>query len=116
MPTPLRAIATAILVAFFFASASGGCCPMTAAGTPQTGSDVTPHDCCKTGFSSKVPSCCHAEDARTQFAEPKSGSTMAQPTLSAAALILSLPVERPRIASVRLGCLSHGPPLTILRV
>lgn len=116
LPTLLRAIATAVLLAFFVISASGGYCPMAAAGTPQTGSDVTPHDCCQTGLSGKVPSCCHAADALTHFAVVKSGSPMAQPTLSAAALIPSLPVESPRVASVRLACLSHGPPLTVLRV
>ena len=89
---------------------------MAAAGTPPTGSDVTPHDCCKTGLSGKVPTCCQAGDAQTHVAVVKSGSAMAQPTVSAAALILSLPVERRRVASVRLACLFHGPPLTVLRV
>ena len=116
MPTPLRAIATALLLAFFGASAAGGYCPMAAAGTAVTGNEVTPHDCCKTGLSGKVPSCCHAGDAQTHVAVVKKGSAMAQPTVSAAALILSLPVERLRVASTRLACLSHGPPLTVLRV
>ena len=89
---------------------------MAAADTPQTGSDVNPHDCCKTGLSGKVPSCCHADDARTHVAVVKSVSPMAQPTESAAALILSLPFERPRVASICVARLSHAPPLTVLRV
>jgi hypothetical protein len=115
-PTPLRAVATAVLLAFIGATAAGDCCPMAAAGTPQTGNNVTPHDCCQTGLSGKVPSCCHADDARSHVAVVKSGSPMAPPTVSAAALIVSLPVEGPRVTSVRLARLSHGPPLTVLRV
>ena len=89
---------------------------MAAAGSSLMGSGVTPHDCCKTGLSGKVPSCCHAGSAQTHVAVAKSGSAMAPPTASAAALILSLPVDRLHIASIRPALLSHGPPLTVLRV
>ena len=113
---PLRAIAAIVLVAFFGASAAGGYCPMAAAGSSFVGNGVTPHDCCKTGLSGKVPSCCHAGNAQTPIAVVKSGSAMTLPTMSGAAMILSPPVERPRVASIGLACLSHGPPLTVLRV
>jgi hypothetical protein len=89
---------------------------MAATGTPAAENDVTRHDCCKTGLSGKVPSCCHAGNAETPVARVKSGSVMAQPPVAAAAVTVLLPVECPRLASIRLACLSHGPPLTVLRV
>ena len=89
---------------------------MATTGAPVTENDVTRHDCCKTGLYGKVPSCCHAGNAETRIAVVKSGSVMAQPPMSAAAVTVLLPVERPRLANIRLSCLSHGPPLNVLRV
>lgn len=104
-----------VLVAFFGASAAGGYCHMAAASGAVSDSGVSPHDCCKTGLSGKVPSCCHAGNAQAQIAMVK-GSVMAQPTTWVPAVSLSIPVERLRVAGIRLACLSHGPPLTVLRV
>ena len=106
----------AALLAFVGATAVGGYCGMAAASTPLGVDGATPHDCCKTGLSGKVPSCCHVGSAPAHIAVIKSPSAIAQPTVSATAMTLPRPVDRPRLASMRLASLSHGPPLTVLRV
>lgn len=116
MPTTLRAMTATVLALFFGASTGGGYCPMAAAASALSDRGVTPHDCCKTGLSGKVPSCCHAGNTSTHIAVVKSNSVMALPTVSAAVLILSYPVQGPGVTSTRLARLPHGPPLTVLRV
>ena len=109
-----RASATALVLLLLSTSSIRGYCPMSVP-VAASGQMASSHDCCKTGLTDQIPSCCHADIAPITVTTLK--STWAAATLPVGPLrIMPAVAESPSAIAALPSVSSHSPPPTVLRI
>ena len=109
-----RSLAALMVLLLLSISSIRGYCPMSVP-VVESGQMAASHDCCKTGLTGQIPSCCHADIAPNTVATLK--STWAAATLPVVPVrIMPAVAQSPSAIPAPPSVSSHSPPPTVLRI